>query len=167
GDRLLGRDALEDRGPDPVPPLLATVRGAAAAGQERRALGPAELDVAEDPLQLLGRDQRPDPRLRVERVAGLEASGTLDDLRDELVVDRLVDQEPRAGRARLARVVEDPAERAPGRGLEVRVGEDDVRRLAAQLERDRLHRFGRLAHDLLPDLGRARERDLVDARVAD
>src|SRR5690606_8417820 len=25
GDRLLGRDALEDRGPDPVPPLLATV----------------------------------------------------------------------------------------------------------------------------------------------
>ena len=51
--------------------------------------------------------------------------------------------------------------------LEVGVGEDDVRGLAAQLEGDALDRARGAAHHLLPDLGRAREADLRHVRVLD
>ncbi len=51
--------------------------------------------------------------------------------------------------------------------VEVGVGEDDVRALAAQLEGDPLERVGGVPHDDLADLGRAGEGDLVDARVLD
>jgi hypothetical protein len=47
------------------------------------------------------------------------------------------------------------------------VVEDDVRRLAAELEGQPLAAAGKLALDRLADLGRARERDLVDAVVLD
>ena len=58
--------------------------------------------------------------------------------RDELVVDRLLDEQPRAGRADLALAEEDAHEHALERGVEVGVGEDDVGRLAAEFERDLL-----------------------------
>ena len=51
------------------------------------------------------------------------------------------------------------------RRLEVGVGEDHVRRLAAELERDLLEVAGSRLDDQLADLGRAGERDLVDAVV--
>src|SRR5436309_9604348 len=55
---------------------------------------------------------------------------------------------------------------APGnRDLEIRVGQHDVRRLAAELERDLLQVAGCGAQDQLADLGRAGERDLVDVGV--
>ena len=52
--------------------------------------------------------------------------------------------------------------RALGELLHVGAGEDDVGRLAAQLEQDLLQALGRLAHDLLADEVRARETDHVD-----
>ena len=51
--------------------------------------------------------------------------------------------------------------------LEIGVGQDDVRALAAELERHALERPAALLADLAPDHGRAREGDLVDARVVD
>ena len=57
-----------------------------------------------------------------------------------LLVDRPLHQDAAAGRADLALVDEDAEQRAVDRGLEVRVGEEDVRRLAAELERDLLQR---------------------------
>ena len=51
--------------------------------------------------------------------------------------------------------------------LEVGVGQDDVRRLAAELERHALERPPGLRADLAADGGRAGEGDLVDARVVD
>ena len=51
--------------------------------------------------------------------------------------------------------------------LQVGVGEDDVGRLAAELERDALDRRGGARHDPLPDLGRAGEADLGDVRMLD
>ncbi len=93
-----------------------------------------------DAGELLFGDQRADRRARVERVADGElAGGDGEYARDELLTHGGVDHEARAGVAGLAGVVEDPpGDRARG-GLEVRrVGEHDVRALAAELERDRL-----------------------------
>ena len=59
--------------------------------------------------------------------------------------------------------VDDSLDRLVDRG----VVEDDVRGLAAELERQLLARAGELALDRLADLGRARERDLVDVLVLD
>ena len=59
---------------------------------------------------------------------------------DELVVDRLLDDQPGAGRADLAGVQEDRGQREVEGDLEVGVGEHDVGVLAAELERDLLHR---------------------------
>ena len=50
-------------------------------------------------------------------------------------------------------------------GVEVGVGEDDVRALAAQLEGEPLERLGAHFHEAIPDLCRAGERDLVHAGV--
>ena len=50
-------------------------------------------------------------------------------------------------------------------GVEVGVGEDDVGRLAAELEGHRGQGLGRAAHDLAGGDGPAGEADLVDAGV--
>ena len=62
-------------------------------------------------------------------------------------------------------VEEDGVGRARDRELEVGVLEDDVRRLAAELERDFLQIVRGGLDDQLAHLGRARERDLVDLRM--
>ena len=55
-----------------------------------------------------------------------------------MVVDLFLDEQPRARGANLALVEEDAEERAGHRPRQVRVGEHDVGRLAAQLEADPL-----------------------------
>jgi hypothetical protein len=85
---------------------------------------------------------------------------------DDLVDPRALDEQPRAGAARLALVEEHRIACRRDRALEVGVGEDDVRRLATQLQRDTLEVAGRLDNDLTPHLRRARERDLVHVRMA-
>ena len=79
-----------------------------------------------------------------------------------------MDDQPRAGVAGLAAVVEDPpADGRRGRGQVADVGEDDLRALAAELERDGLDvRLADRPQQRPADLGRAGERDLVDARMA-
>ena len=52
-------------------------------------------------------------------------------------------------------------------GVQVGVGEDDLRRLAAELERHALERRAAAAAITLPPVGRAGEGDLVDAGVRD
>ena len=86
---------------------------------------------------------------------------------DEIVVDRLVDEDPRAGHAVLA-LQEEGRHRDAGDGdIEIGVGEDDNGGFAAELERDLLHRLDSAAHDQLADLGRSGEGDLVDVRMRD
>ena len=62
----------------------------------------------------------------------------LDEQLREAVVGGALDEDARAGAAVLAGVVEDGVRRRGGRALEIGVGEDDVGRLAAELERDAL-----------------------------
>ncbi len=77
----------------------------------------------------------------------------LGDAVDDLVEDLVLDIEPRSGAAALAMVKENRTRRAGNGGLEVRIGEDDVGRLASQLQRDLLKVSGCGLHDQLADLG--------------
>ena len=113
------------------------------------------------------RDQRAHLRLGVERVAHLQLPRLLGERGDEVVVDRPLDEDARARFAALARRVVDRPDRARDRRVEVGVGEDEIRALAAQLERQALDRLGAEPHDLAARLRRAGERDLVDARMLD
>ena len=120
-------------------------------------------DVGVDQLELGREDDRAD-------VDGAEiAGGTLTERRDalrepvdELVVDGFLDVDPLDRDADLAAVVEAVADRRVHRPLDVGIGEDDHRVLAAELEADRRQRLGRLRHHLLAGLDRAREHDVVD-----
>src|SRR6185295_19517155 len=103
--------------------------------------------------------QRADVGFGLEAAALLHRLYALRQRVDERVVHLLLDEEPRAGAAHLSLIEEHPADRALRGRLHIGVAEDDVRRLAAELERHPLQRRGRLALDLLADLGRAREGD--------
>lgn len=85
----------------------------------------------------------------------------------QLVLDRLLDQEARARAADLALVEEDAGDDAFDGLVDRGVVEDDVGALAAQFEGDLLVGAGDLAGDGLADRGRAGERDLVHVLVLD
>ena len=102
----------------------------------------------------------------LERVAEHDLARALGDPLDQLVVDVLVDDEPRAGHAGLPGGREHAGDDAVGGGLEVGVGEHDLGRLAAELERDAREVARRALGDVDAGLRRAGEGDLVDARVA-
>ena len=76
-----------------------------------------------------------------------------------------LDEDPAARAAVLAGVVEDRIRRFGGPALQVGIGEDDVRALAAQLQADLLDGGRGQPHDLLPGGRLAGEGDLADARV--
>ncbi len=88
-----------------------------------------------------------------------------DDAGDDVVEDLLLHVQSRSRIAALAVVEEDRVGRARDRRLEVGVRVHDVRRLAAEFERDLLEVAGSGLDDQLADLSRACERDLVDVVV--
>src|SRR5690606_36808457 len=120
-------------------------------------------DVVEHALLLLARHERAHLGARVEPRTQADAARRGADALDDPVEQLAVHVQAGARRAHLPRVEEDRLRRARGRGLRIRVGQHDHRGLAAELERDALQRLRRRDVDLLTDLGRARERDLVDA----
>src|SRR5579884_3833073 len=163
GDPVALRDVGEDGRREPVALLGERARRLV----DLRALLLARGDELADLLQLGGGVDRAHVGVLVERVADAQGREAPLQLRDERLVDRLLDEEPRAGAADVALVEVDPVH-DPLHGLVERgVVEDDVRGLAAELERQLLAAAGELALDRLPHLGRARERDLVDVLVLD
>ena len=116
---------------------------------------------------LLGGDQRPELRAGVEARSEPRRVGRVGERAHHLVEALRRDEQARAGVARLPGVEVDRLEGALDGGVDVGVGQDDVRRLATELERHALERPARLGADLTPDRGRAGEGDLVDARVVD
>ena len=127
----------------------------------------ASLDVRQHGVHLLGVNQGTDRGLWVQRVAWLPAFQGLDHHRQELVLDRTLDQQARACGAHFALVEGDGAGSGFGSSLQVRrVGEDDVRALATGFQPDALHvRFACVHHQLLGDLGRTCEHQGVDVHV--
>ena len=73
-----------------------------------------------------------------------------------------MDVKARRGDADLAIVAELANHRRLSHLVDVGVGEDDQRRVAAKLEAQTLDLVGRTADQLLADLGRAGEADLAD-----
>ena len=129
GDPVVVR-RLDERARVPV----ALARGRLAA-EERLAV-----DEAGDGLAVLRGDQRAHLGRVVAGVADLDVAGRGDEQLGEAVVGAALDEDARAGAAVLAGVVEDGVGRGGGGLLEVGVGEDDVRGLPAELERDALDR---------------------------
>ena len=95
------------------------------------------------------------------------ALGARDEPLDDLVVNRVVHQDARPGRAHLARVEEDPGRRRLDGRIEVGSGENDVGGFAAELQRHALEVAGGGAQDLASDRGRAGKGHLVHAGVLD
>ena len=83
----------------------------------------------------------------------------------DFVEGLLFDVEPRARAAALAVVEEDGAGHARNRRGDVGILEDDIGRLAAELERHLLQVASGRLHDELTDFGRAGERDFVHVGV--
>ncbi len=111
------------------------------------------------------RRQRAHLRVRIERIAEADRTGEGDEAFEELVGDRLVEDQPAAGDARLTLVVKDGERRAVDGGAEVGVVEHDVRTLAAELELDPLEVARRVLDDASADDGRTGEGDLGDPVV--
>src|SRR5436190_1042315 len=163
-DLHAGLGAVEHGGLDVV--ALAVHRGGFAARHEARAFFLPRRDVRQDGFLLALGHNGAEPRVLVERIAGRELPGPLRELLHDLIVHRLLHEQPRSRRADLALSIEDAVLGAAHRRREVGIGEDDVGALAAQLQRHPLHRRRGLAHDPLADFGRAREGDLVHERMA-
>ena len=101
------------------------------------------------------------------RVADVHVARGVDEQLGEAVVGAALDEDAGACAAVLAGVVEDGVGGGSCGLLQVGVGEDDVRGLAAELEGDALDRRGSAFHDAAADLGAAGEADLGDVGVLD
>ena len=114
----------------------------AAAYQPRTSLA-ALLDVAEDLVVVLRRDDRAELSARIERIADAHPGQLFGDELFECRGDRAFDNKPAAADAALAGV-EAHAEYDPVGGiLEVGIGKDDLRVLAAELQAELLEVAGR------------------------
>ena len=140
-----------------------------AAGDDRRLPVDRPLEEAEHPLLLLLRDHGAHVDVvALGWVGDLHRLECLHRLGHDVVVDLLVDEDPRRRRAVLARVpVAADLDRLRDRGR-VGVVEHDHRRLAAELEMDALEvRLRRAGRDQPAGLDRAGQRDEPDLRMAD
>ena len=95
----------------------------------------------------------------------LSAAKREPELFQHLLVAWPLDQEAAARRAGLARVLHDRVDDRRQRRVEIGVGEDDLRSLAAQLQRDGAVALRRFGGDARAGRGRAGERQMLDARM--
>ena len=135
-----------------------------AAGDDRRALLAGGGEHAGGALELALGDQRAEVRVLDPR-ADLDALQRGGDELDHLVIDGRLDQQPRARRAALAGVLDQRLDDRRHGGLEVRIREHHVRRLAAQLELDRGEPLRARSGDDRARRGAAHERHVVDPGV--
>ena len=108
----------------------------------------------------------PDVGVGLAGVSELAARHSLEEALGELVSDGLLHKEARSGKADLACVVV-LVGRLLDRSVEIGVGEDEERRLAAELEGDRDDVLGRGLADQASGVDRARERDTADPGMGD
>ena len=140
--------------------------GPSAPAAEPGARSSGRLDMARHLGMLLGRDQRTYVRILPARPDG-DTGGARHQALDQLVRDAGLDQQPRAGRADLPRIAEGAIRHVLDQPVQVGIGKDEKRILAAELEDDGLCRRGRRRHDLPTGLDAAREGHAAHQRMAD
>ena len=119
-----------------------------AARHQRGALVYSLLDVSLHAVELRAADQRADRRALGERVAHPHRGRGLAGEADDLLVEVARDQHARRARARLPRVEETGLHALGNERGQVRVVEQDIRRLAAQFLRHTLDGQRRVARHL-------------------
>ena len=139
--------------------------GAFAPGENACAVLLGDLDVAKHAFDLRVVDLRAHLGRRIHGVAHLHGLEGFGETFENLVVDLAFDEETRARAAHLALVEENPDLDALDRALEIAVGKENVRGLAAEFERGGNETVGRGLRDVDAHFGRAREGELVKARV--
>src|SRR5690606_9297171 len=163
GDAHVVADAAEDRRLEEVA-FREVLRTAATEGQ-LRALVLADLDIGRHAIELCRGDDRAHQGAVGQRIANREALRGVDQVLHEAIVVVGGDEDAGAGGAGLAAVAEPGRDGGAGGGLQIGVGEDDVRALAAQLQRDLLDGVGSRLQDAGAGGRLAGEGDLVDERV--
>src|SRR6266516_875813 len=159
--RILG-DVGDDRRLDEE----AAVAERATAGHDCRLGSGRTLQEAEHALLLLPRDDGPHLDLVVGRgIADGHRLDCLHRLREDVVVDALVHEDPRRGRAVLTGVEVAADLDRLGDRRRVRVVEDDHRRLPAELEMEPLDRVRSVLRDDLAGRRVPGQRDEADVRV--
>src|SRR6516165_8064821 len=144
--------------------------GPLPADQDLGSFAPADLHVGADLLQLLGGYLRADHGLGVQRVALLDLGDPGQRARHELLEDVLGDERARRAGADLALVERVQHQALDGLVQELivsghDVAEEDVRRLAAQLQRDWDQVLRRVLHDQPAGDGFTGEGYLGDPRI--
>src|SRR5215208_5071135 len=86
---------------------------------------------------------------------------------NEILRDAFLHEEPGSGTTDLALVEPDRIDETFDRAVDIGIVEDDIGRLAAKLQSERLAGAGGFLADEAADLGRAGEGDLVDILVLD
>src|SRR2546426_1056524 len=140
--------------------------GPPPAVEDLRALAFRDVHVLEDALLMVLRGERPHLGFLVQRVADAEGSDARQERVEEFVPHRFMQEDPGPGDARLSLIVECGEQGPLDRGVQIRVVEDDVRSLPAELEERPLQVGRGLPHDLLADLDRTGETDLAASRLA-
>ena len=138
-----------------------------AAQTAHSALGASDLDVLEDFLVLGRGGHGTDLRRLLLRIADARCLREGDQPINELVVDGVLDQQTRACNTGLPRRCEDARDRTLHGVVEVRIGEHDVGRLPAELQRDMLEVARSRLVDVAPAALAAREGDLRDLGMLD
>src|SRR5262249_18086648 len=155
------RDVGEHRGLEELAALLVAL----AAGEDARTLGQRIGDVLLHFLDRLRLDQRTLHYAGFQPVADLHCRYLVGELLRESLVHAVLHEDTIRADAGLPGVAELRGERAFDGAVEMGVGEPDEGRVAAELERDLLHRARALRHQLLAHFGRAGERELAHERV--
>src|SRR5262249_33755323 len=119
----------------------------AAAGDDLGAVALRGLVIGEHLFAVAEADERSLRRRLVERIAAFQAFGLGLQRVDELVEDRPLDIDALGVEAYLAAIREHRARHAIHRRVEIAIGVDDRRILAAELERDVAHADGGVLHD--------------------
>ena len=165
GDRHVVAHVGEHRRPHEVA-LVEAIGCFGPTGEELGSFVDALLDVAAHPLALGLRYERAETGVGVERIARRVRLGRLHGDLLSFCEARTRDEHARQRAARLAGVEEGLADAIGDGLLEVGVLEDDVGRLATELEGDGLHRLRRQLAHALARAGGAGEGDHVDAGVS-
>ena len=156
--------AVED-GRQVVGALRQFAFAALAAGAQNSAAFDGLFHVAVHLVQVVFADERAGLGVFVKRTAQADEFGAADEFVDDLIVNRLFDDQTSTGRAHLAGVQEDRGECVVDCRFEISVGKDDVGVLPTQFQGDLLHGRSGSGHDDAAGFETTSERHEVHLRV--